>query len=74
MASESEAPKRGLLLDTKQAAARTRLARQTLAVLRLKGCGPAYVKLGSRVFYFEAEVDEWISNRRRKSTSDLSVA
>jgi predicted DNA-binding transcriptional regulator AlpA len=74
MSAVPEVPKRGRLLDTKQAASRLHLARQTLAVFRLKGNGPEYIKLGSRVFYFEADVDAFITARRRKSTSDLTAA
>jgi predicted DNA-binding transcriptional regulator AlpA len=59
------------LLDTRAAAQRTGLARQTLAKLRTFGGGPKYRKLGSRVFYPSAELDEWIaSHPLRGSTSE----
>jgi hypothetical protein len=59
------------LLDTFQTAERTRLARATLAKLRVIGGGPPFVKLGSKVLYEETDVAAWIAAQgKRRSTSD----
>jgi predicted DNA-binding transcriptional regulator AlpA len=58
------------LLTPSEAAARTRLARQTLARLRVEGKGPAFVKLGGRVAYRQSAVETWITSRTRRSTSE----
>jgi hypothetical protein len=64
----------GPLLNTEEAAARSRLARQTMAIHRLRGTGCPYVKLGSRCYYYADQLDAWIASKRRKSTSDHSAA
>jgi hypothetical protein len=63
------------LLDTFQAAERTRLARATLAKLRVTGGGPPYVKLRAKVLYDEADLAAWIAAQgKRRSTSDAPRA
>ena len=43
----------------------------TLAKWRLYGCGPQYSKAGPRiVIYGIAELNAWLTARRRRSTSD----
>ncbi len=64
---------RGPLITTTEMSAKTRLSTQTLAQKRLLGGFLGYTKLGSRVFYFEDEVNAWILSRRRTSTSDIIV-
>jgi hypothetical protein len=60
------------LLDTHQAAEWTRLARATLAKLRVGGGGPPFVKLGAKVLYDEADLAAWIAAQgKRRSTSDV---
>ena len=60
------------LLDTREAAQRTRLARATLAKLRVHGTGPRFLKLGAKVLYDEGDLDAWIAAQgRRRSTSDV---
>jgi hypothetical protein len=49
-------------MDTKNAAIYAGLAEKTMAMMRGKGVGPAYVKMG-RIFYFKNEIDEWINGR-----------
>lgn len=62
------------LLDTFQAAERTRLARATLAKLRVFGGGPRYLKLGAKVVYEAVDLEEWIAARgKRCSTSDADA-
>lgn len=60
------------LLDTFQTAERTKLARATLAKLRVLGGGPPFVKLGAKVLYDESDVETWIAAQgKRRSTSDV---
>ncbi len=42
----------------------------TLAKWRLTGFGPAYSKAGRNVVYNVADLDAYLSSRRRLSTSD----
>ena len=46
------------------------LATQTLAKLRWNGDSPPYFKVGRRVLYDREELDAWLNERRRRSTSD----
>lgn len=63
------------LLTPPQAAERTLLALSTLAKLRCRGGGPPFVKLGSRVFYVAAELDDWLNSQTVfRSTSEYSVS
>jgi predicted DNA-binding transcriptional regulator AlpA len=48
----------------------TRIALSTLAKLRCWGGGPRYLKLGRKIGYQRADVDEWLASRRAHSTSD----
>jgi Helix-turn-helix domain len=48
----------------------TRVALSTLAKLRCWGGGPPYLKLGRKIGYHRADVDEWLASRRAHSTSD----
>jgi hypothetical protein len=48
----------------------TRVALSTLAKLRCWGGGPPYLKLGRKIGYQRADVDEWLANRRARNTSD----
>jgi hypothetical protein len=60
------------LLDTFQAAERTRLARATLAKLRVTGGGPPFLRLGAKVLYDADDLDVWIAAQgKRRSTSDM---
>jgi predicted DNA-binding transcriptional regulator AlpA len=53
-----------------EAARYTRIALSTLAKLRCWGGGPPYLKLGRKIGYQRADVDEWLVSRRARSTSD----
>lgn len=54
-----------------QAAARyIGLSPSTLNKFRVFGGGPVFLKLGRRVAYDLADLDAWLSERRRRSTSD----
>jgi hypothetical protein len=39
--------------------------------LRCAGGGPEFLKIGSKVFYEENRVQEWLEARRHASTSEL---
>jgi predicted DNA-binding transcriptional regulator AlpA len=58
------------LLDTDEVALRYRLSASWLAKLRLTGEGCRFAKLGRRVLYKKADVDEWIARSMRMSTSE----
>ncbi len=51
-------------------AKRCRISKQTAAKWRWNGCGPPYVKLGSRVLYRASDVDTWIEENVRTCTTD----
>ena len=51
------------------------LSKSTLAKWRMTGLdGPAFIKLGAKVVYDRAVVEEWIESRRRRSTSENRAA
>lgn len=58
------------LLTTDQAAKRLGLARQTLAIMRLRGSPLPFIKLGRRVLYDPTDIATFIAANRRRSTSD----
>ena len=62
------------LLDTSAAAAFLGLRKATLETWRWRGQGPKFLKVGGRVRYRLADVDEWLASRQRNSTSDHSEA
>lgn len=46
-------------------------SQSTLAKMRLRGDGPPYAKLGKRiVIYDSGDLEKWIANRKRSSTSE----
>jgi DNA-binding transcriptional MerR regulator len=60
-------------LSTKDLAARIGIRPKTLDNWRSLGVGPAFYRLGSRVVYDLADVDAWLAERRRTSTSDQDL-
>lgn len=65
-----DAPEAKRMLIAEDAAEYLGLARQTLAKLRWSGDSPPYFKVGRRVLYEREELDAWLAQRRRRSTSD----
>lgn len=59
------------LLTVEEAAKRLRLSTSTLNKWRVSGEGPAFVKLGRRVLYRAADLEAWLQDGRRHSTSEV---
>lgn len=55
-------------MDVKNTSKYTGLAPKTLAMMRCNGTGPKFVKRGY-VFYFKADVDEWLNAHGRLSST-----
>ncbi len=60
-------------LDTKNAALYLGVAEKTLAMWRVYGTGPPFVKRG-RVFYYKDDLDEWLQAGRVTSTAQLKAS
>ncbi len=58
------------LLIARDAALYVGLAQQTLAKMRVTGDSPPFYKVGRQVLYDKADLEGWLSVRRRRSTSD----
>jgi predicted DNA-binding transcriptional regulator AlpA len=58
------------MLRTPEAAAYCGSTESTFEKLRLTGGGPRFIKMGRRVVYDPADLDEWLAAHRRASTSD----
>ena len=48
------------------------LSTSTLAKWRVSGFGPRYLRVGARIVYEQADLDEWLISRRRRHTADLA--
>jgi predicted DNA-binding transcriptional regulator AlpA len=48
------------------------LSESTLAKMRLNGNGPTYCKLGRRVVYRLADLEQWLESRTVTDTSDAN--
>jgi predicted DNA-binding transcriptional regulator AlpA len=59
------------LLNVNETAERLGVSVSYLNKMRLTGSGPAFVKLGARVCYDQADLSTWITGQKRSSTSDL---
>ncbi|HEY9080483.1 helix-turn-helix domain-containing protein [Magnetovibrio sp.] len=57
-----------------ETAAYVKCSTSTLAKMRMRGDGPPYVKAGKRiVLYDREEVDAWLAERKRYSTSEYQA-
>ncbi len=63
-------PKAPSNVDTRQAAELIGMSKRTLEKWRGEGTGPPFLKLGRRVLYSVADLEEWLRSRRRRSTSE----
>ena len=61
------------LKNAHEAAGYLGLSVSTLAKLRMRGDGPPFSNLGSRVLYHPSDLDAWVASRKRTSTSDLAA-
>ena len=61
------------VITTAEAARVLGLSESTLAKLRLNGNGPVYCKLGRRVVYRTADLEEWLQSRTARDTSDADA-
>ena len=61
-------------LTTEQAAAHLGLSPRTLERYRVRGGGPPFVSYCNRVHYLRGDLDIWVDERRRLSTSDTGAA
>jgi hypothetical protein len=63
-------PSIGILLTPKEAAHYLRVSLSWLAKARVRGDGPAYLKLGRSIRYTEPALVQWMKLRQRLSTSE----
>ena len=63
-------PTQDELLNTRVAAQRYSLSESYLNKKRCDGLGPPFLKLGRKVLYRASDLDSWILQQRRTSTSD----
>jgi predicted DNA-binding transcriptional regulator AlpA len=61
------------VLHARDAARFVGLSESTLAKLRLNGNGPLYCKLGRRVVYRPADLEQWLQSRTVRDTSDADA-
>jgi predicted DNA-binding transcriptional regulator AlpA len=61
------------VISAKAAARFVGLSQSTLAKLRLNGNGPIYCKLGRRVVYRPADLEQWLQSRTTRDTSDADA-
>lgn len=61
-------------MTTAMAAEYVGLSPATLETMRVRGGGPVFVKLGARVVYQREDLNRWLEERKRKSTSDPGEA
>lgn len=57
-------------LRSAQAAKYRKIAESTQAKERMRGDGPPYIKQGRLVLYLRRDIDHWLAERRRRSTSE----
>lgn len=62
------------LLSTQEAAKALGLSPQTLAILRVEGGGPRYVKLGRSVRYDPTDLAAWVEANKRASTAGVEAS
>ena len=59
-----------VLLTAKEAAKLLKVSLSWLAKARMRGDGPAYVKVGRSIRYAETALIQWTKSRQRLSTSE----
>lgn len=61
-------------LTVSDAAQHTGVSTSYFNKLRTMGGGPVFFKIGTRVVYDLADLDQWLDQHRRRSTSDLGAS
>ena len=61
-----------MLQNSDVTAEQLKLSPKTLAKWRVYGQGPAFFKVGRKVMYDRGEVQNWLENQRRASTSQVA--
>jgi excisionase family DNA binding protein len=61
-----------MMLTQSETAQMLRVSVRTLERLRVSGNGPTYIKTGRLVRYRQSDLDKWISDRERHSTSEAA--
>ena len=61
------------LLTVKETAIYCRLSASTMNRLRLTGGGPRFTKLAGKVLYDVRDLDQWIEDGKRGSTSERAA-
>jgi hypothetical protein len=64
----------GEVLTAEETARLLKLATQTLARWRVEGTGPKFVRLGNRIFYRSADIENFLSTRIFSSTAEADRA
>ncbi len=59
-----------VLLTPKEAAKMLKVSLSWLAKARMRGDGPAFIKVGRSIRYTEASLQQWMKSRQRLSTSE----
>lgn len=57
-------------LNTPEAAEYLSISPQFLEAARVKGGGPAFIKVGRSVRYAVADLDAWMASNRRNNTAE----
>lgn len=58
------------LIDDREVSRLTGIPRKTLQNMRLKGGGPHYIKIGKNCRYRPSEIENWLKDNTRRTTSD----
>lgn len=58
------------LISRAEAARRLGIAKQTLAIMFMRGDGPPCIAVGRRRLYDPRDLERYIESQRRRSTSD----
>jgi predicted DNA-binding transcriptional regulator AlpA len=61
------------LISTMAAAKLLGLSPSTLSKWRMKGTGPEYIKVGTRVLYERADIAAWLDANKRLHTNQMKL-
>jgi predicted DNA-binding transcriptional regulator AlpA len=62
------------LLTQREAASALRLSERSMERMRVSGLGPKFIRCGGRsVRYRQADLDDWLTSRSVRSTSEIST-